>query len=562
MINRARTSRNAAAITLAAGLASIAHAQQSTVFSDWTGASVSSLSTNPPDLVRTSTARILPSSGYTFRFNPTVRGTGFLGTLVIPNPTPLGEVVNLFIPGQSRLTFGAVRNTPGTIPAQLSREVLDGTFSGITVSLTFDHQILSDGRCQTGIRNIRKPFGLGLEFTTGGATFEAVSLPAPVVSEWHFDGTLLSVRESGLDTTAGPGKLRYLDDPAFGAILGGPGETTSLPATPTPQDITRQQSAFGTTSSFGIPALPGTGGDDTVYRVSPPRNLADPTNRAKSRGIGLALFPNTADTFPDERTGQWTIVWDLYIPATSWTGEFACTLLEDNHNNDDAADMFIRRVAGVARVGYQTDFATDTVIPQIQPGRWFRLALSSDGYRAKTGRLFIDGVFAGVTGGDWTYNAVKSTDPRYGDKSSTNPLGTPVSTADWNAWGRFPSPWAVSPNATAAPLASTICLFADLQGRGETFYVANMLFTDEAMSDAQIAALGTASGRGIRYLKPAACGADFNSDGFVDFFDFDDFVACFEGSACPPGASADFNQDGFADFFDFDDFVLAFETGC
>ncbi len=58
------------------------------------------------------------------------------------------------------------------------------------------------------------------------------------------------------------------------------------------------------------------------------------------------------------------------------------------------------------------------------------------------------------------------------------------------------------------------------------------------------------------------CPADFNGDGFVDFFDFDDFVVCFEGGPCPPGKSADFNGDGFADFFDYDDFVLAFENGC
>jgi hypothetical protein len=54
------------------------------------------------------------------------------------------------------------------------------------------------------------------------------------------------------------------------------------------------------------------------------------------------------------------------------------------------------------------------------------------------------------------------------------------------------------------------------------------------------------------------CSADFNSDGFVDFFDFDDFVAVFETG----DPSSDFNRDGFTDFFDFDDFVAAFETGC
>jgi hypothetical protein len=63
-------------------------------------------------------------------------------------------------------------------------------------------------------------------------------------------------------------------------------------------------------------------------------------------------------------------------------------------------------------------------------------------------------------------------------------------------------------------------------------------------------------------VESLACPADFNADGFVDFFDFDDFVLCFEGDVCPPGKSPDFNNDGFVDFFDFDDFVVAFERGC
>jgi hypothetical protein len=58
------------------------------------------------------------------------------------------------------------------------------------------------------------------------------------------------------------------------------------------------------------------------------------------------------------------------------------------------------------------------------------------------------------------------------------------------------------------------------------------------------------------------CPVDFNEDGFLDFFDYDDFVACYEGFACPPGRTADYNGDSFVDFFDYDDFVAAFEAGC
>ena len=59
-----------------------------------------------------------------------------------------------------------------------------------------------------------------------------------------------------------------------------------------------------------------------------------------------------------------------------------------------------------------------------------------------------------------------------------------------------------------------------------------------------------------------SCPADFNGDGFLDFFDYDDYVVCFELGTCPPGKTADFNNDAFVDFFDYDDFVQAFEQGC
>jgi hypothetical protein len=61
---------------------------------------------------------------------------------------------------------------------------------------------------------------------------------------------------------------------------------------------------------------------------------------------------------------------------------------------------------------------------------------------------------------------------------------------------------------------------------------------------------------------PGGCPADFNGDQFIDFFDYADYVACFEGAGCPDGTTADFNGDAFVDFFDYAEFVTAFETGC
>ena len=56
--------------------------------------------------------------------------------------------------------------------------------------------------------------------------------------------------------------------------------------------------------------------------------------------------------------------------------------------------------------------------------------------------------------------------------------------------------------------------------------------------------------------------ADFNHDGFLDAYDYSDFVTCFEGGSCPSGTTADFNHDGFVDIFDFSDFENAFESQC
>jgi hypothetical protein len=79
----------------------------------------------------------------------------------------------------------------------------------------------------------------------------------------------------------------------------------------------------------------------------------------------------------------------------------------------------------------------------------------------------------------------------------------------------------------------------------------------------RVGGFGGWTGSGTLTLSFALpCPPDFNGDGFLDFFDYDDFVNCFETGTCPDGRTADFNGDGFVDFFDYDEFVGAFEAGC
>ncbi|MEK6702005.1 MAG: M12 family metallo-peptidase, partial [Planctomycetota bacterium] len=54
------------------------------------------------------------------------------------------------------------------------------------------------------------------------------------------------------------------------------------------------------------------------------------------------------------------------------------------------------------------------------------------------------------------------------------------------------------------------------------------------------------------------CASDFNCDGAVDFFDYDEYVNAFQNGT----TNADFDKDGTVDFFDYDAFVVAFQTPC
>lgn len=66
-------------------------------------------------------------------------------------------------------------------------------------------------------------------------------------------------------------------------------------------------------------------------------------------------------------------------------------------------------------------------------------------------------------------------------------------------------------------------------------------------------------GRGAwRSNLPSACPADFDGSGFVDFEDYNAFIAAFEAG----DQSADFDESGFVDFEDFNAFVAQFESGC
>ncbi len=190
------------------------------------------------------TPQLVPAAGgYFYSIAGTVESSGALG-LSIPTGSTLEDVVNNIEPGQAEVLRGYVRNPGGAIPTLVHLQRFEGVVFGLDVGLTFRTSLNGTGTATFEVRDINIPLGVlaGSVRITQGTTSVSVWQPSPrQVSEWHFAGSL-----DAAEGSAG-GKIRYLDDPAFGVILGGIGnEDTPNPAAPT--GITQAQSAFGTTT--------------------------------------------------------------------------------------------------------------------------------------------------------------------------------------------------------------------------------------------------------------------------------------------------------------------------
>ncbi len=511
---------------------------------------------------------ILPATGYSWFITGHLDTTIPLG-LIIPSGSTFAEFIDIVDRGNSFLTRGYVRYPQASFPDP-ENVLWNQTFSGgfgnsefmLEMSVDINLTVTDTGAIVGSLTNIDIPTG----FLTGSATFtdgyfEATTwVPSPPQqTEWHFDGDLSPV--AGSDGA----KLDYLDNPAFGLIQG---DDPMDPKDDIPTGVTQAQSSFMTTTALGIPG-PGDE-EDTVYCTSPARNLAT-NDPAHTRGIGLALFPATQPSYPGKFFGQWTLVFDLYIPAESWFDdfptntdprEFVLALMQGNHNNTDTADAFFRNdaVDGMTFGTSGDDFNPPIYQPvPIAPDSWFRLALVCDDFSAGSVRVFVDGVFLFETESSWIYNQVDPTAPTYAD-------GEPIDPADWTSWGEFPSPWAQSTGTFPGSLGetncnSTMCLFADaLSGRSETAYLASMYFTDDMLADSVIASLGGPDADGI-VLTSAGCNpADLAEPlGTLDFSDVLAFLTAFAGSD-PAADLAD--PAGVFDFSDVLAFLTAFSAGC
>lgn len=138
-----------------------------------------------------------------------------------------------------------------------------------------------------------------------------------------------------------------------------------------------------------------------------------------------------------------------------------------------------------------------------------------------------------------------------------------VARVEWSVGGTDAPPFGHSQVALSLSLDDGATFPIDLGTHANTGSAAVTLpDVDVALARVRVDPVGAVFFAVSRPFVIAPCPADFDRDGFVDFFDYDAYVGCFEGVLCPPGRDADFNGDGFTDFQDLDAFVLRFEFDC
>jgi hypothetical protein len=217
-----------------------------------------------------------------------------------------------------------------------------------------------------------------------------------------------------------------------------------------PQGVAVSGSAFGTTTSFGIPNIGGQVAQ--VLRFPQMPTSAD----------GYQMFPGAAANGSTSDVNQYSLVMDILFPSAS-TGYRALFQTSASNNND--ADWFVNGSNAIGiNNSYYGNLTADT---------WHRIALVVDLEQPNTALKFasyMDGVLVG-----------------YSDLTT---LGAPG--------GRF-SVW---PASSGNPS----WIFSDNDGETALGYVNSVQFSNFAMTAAQIALLGGPSANGIPVIPEPAAG--------------------------------------------------------
>jgi hypothetical protein len=238
------------------------------------------------------------------------------------------------------------------------------------------------------------------------------SAAAQLLTEWHFDANLNAI--------AGTGTIAYFNT------------------------ATQTGTAFGTTASFGIPAVGGR--VDNVMRfpaMTAPAMGYRVDHKAPANGGG-------------QYVNQYTMVWDLFLPSTTnpWFSFY-----NTNETNANDGEFFFQRIdANGGNIGISGQYDG-----RVNFGAWHRIAL--------------------------VYDATAPADKMVKYVDGTRVAAQNVGALD-DRWTLY----------TASDATPYFVLFGDEDGESMTGYLANYLFVDRAYTTAQITALGGPNALGITVI--------------------------------------------------------------
>jgi len=214
-----------------------------------------------------------------------------------------------------------------------------------------------------------------------------------------------------------------------------------------PQGIAISQSAFGTTTSFGIPNIGGQVAQVLKFPAMP------------AGADGFKVFPGAAANGSTADVNRYSLIMDVLFPASSsgWR-----SLWQTSAGNSNDGDWFVNTANGL---GISGSYAGN-----LTPDAWHRIALVIDLEQTdstKKYQSFIDGTLAG-----------------YVESSSLTPGGR------WSAYD--------------AASGEPSWILSDNDGETALGYVNSVQFRDYPMTVAEIAALGGATAEGITVPEPTS----------------------------------------------------------
>ena len=336
----------------------------------------------------------------------------------------------------------------------------------------------------------------------------------------------------------------------------------------------------GLQSSINIPMAAGTAvivrlagfnGQSGTGQVRFSFNSADSCQNAPVVGMGVFGFNNTTaiDDGVDGCLGANDVWFRVVSPGFGWIDATTCGLT----GLDTVLAAF--NTCGGPQIICNDDSCVfqSTIAVPVTPGSETLVRVS--GFRGLRGSGQVRFTFRS---NDNCGNATPVSDGLYGfDTGAASSDGPTIcGSSGNNVWFSYAAPRLGRLNVNTCNLTGLDSVLTAFDGCGGGTLACNddacgfanlnssIDFSVQPGNDYRISLGGFLGNRGSGQVRFTftPCRADFNGDGFLDFFDYDAYVDCFETGVCPPGETADFNGDQFVDFFDYDDFVVAFETGC